>query len=84
MGITAGAAAAQQKLFEHLFGSAAARSLAEQGRRLLEEALGEVMAADGARFTALVEGSAKESGAARLLRRRAAAVAVAAEALYAG
>lgn len=84
VGITAGAAAAQQKLFEHLFGSAAARSLAEQGRRLLEESLGEVLAADGARFTALVERSATDSGAARLVRRRAGAVGAAAEVLYAG
>ena len=50
VGVAAGAAAAQQKLLEHLFGSAAARSLIETARTRIEEAVGEVLKADGARF----------------------------------
>jgi len=50
VGVAAGAAAAQQKLLEHLFGSAAARSLIETARTQIEEAAGEVLRADGARF----------------------------------
>lgn len=50
VGVAAGAAAAQQKLLEHLFGSAAARSLIETARTRIEEAVGEVLRADGARF----------------------------------
>ena len=41
---------AQQKLLEHLFGSAAARSLIETARTRIEGAVGEVLRADGARF----------------------------------
>ena len=50
MGIAAGAAAAQQKLLEHLFGSAAAKQLAEQARSELLAALYGVLEADSARF----------------------------------
>lgn len=51
LGITAGAAALQQRLLEHLFGTAAARALVVEARKRLEAVLGEVLAADLARFT---------------------------------
>lgn len=54
VGVAAGAAAAQQKLLEHIFGSAAARSLIETSRERLEEIGGNVLLADGTRFTELI------------------------------
>ena len=50
VGVTAGAAAAQQSLLEHLFGGAAARRLAETAQRDLIERLGTIVAAEGDRF----------------------------------
>jgi energy-coupling factor transporter ATP-binding protein EcfA2 len=55
VGVAAGAAAAQQKLLEHLFGSAAARSLIETAGKRIEEAAGDVLREDGARFDRLVD-----------------------------
>ena len=55
VGVAAGAAAAQQKLLEHLFGSAAARSLIETARGRLEEIAGNVLLTDGARFSQLID-----------------------------
>jgi len=49
-GIAAGAAAAQQGLLEHVFGSAAAKTLADKARSSLETELERVLAADAARF----------------------------------
>jgi len=55
VGVAAGAAAAQQKLLEHLFGSAAARSLIETAGQRIEEASSEVLREDGARFDRLID-----------------------------
>ena len=49
-GVAAGAAAAQQTVLEKLFGSAAARRLAEQAQTLLAERLGEAVAAAAAPY----------------------------------
>lgn len=54
VGITAGAAAIQQRFLEHLFGSAAARRIVAEGRRQLQESIGTVLAADLQRFTAVL------------------------------
>lgn len=56
VGIAAGAAAAQQKLLEHLFGSAAAKSLAEEARERLLIAMTGVLKADSDRFVELLVG----------------------------
>lgn len=50
VGITAGAAAAQQRVLEHVFGSAAARTLVARGRSSLHKALSDVLAADSRRY----------------------------------
>ena len=50
VGVTAGAAAAQQSLLEHLFGGAAARRLADTAQKDLIERLGTIVAAEGDRF----------------------------------
>lgn len=50
VGVTAGAAAAQQSLLEHLFGGAAARRLAETAQQDLVVRLGTIVAAEGDRF----------------------------------
>ncbi len=50
VGVTAGAAAAQQSLLEHLFGGAAARRLAESAQRDLIDRLGTIVASEGDRF----------------------------------
>ncbi len=70
LGITAGAAAVQQKLLEHLFGSAAARSLIERARGRLEEALDEVLMADAARFLAAARSLLPPQGLASEIREQ--------------
>lgn len=55
IGVAAGAAAAQQKLLEHLFGTAAARSLVETGRHRLLEHVRAVFDADADRFIRAAE-----------------------------
>ncbi|MBT8218101.1 MAG: 50S ribosome-binding GTPase [Acidimicrobiia bacterium] len=50
LGVTASAAAAQQKVLEHIFGSAAARTLIIKARERLDQALNSVLHMDGARF----------------------------------
>ncbi len=62
-GIAAGAAAAQQGLLEHMFGSAAAKSLAEKARLSLEQEIERVLAADAARFFQKLEGLASGDSA---------------------
>lgn len=57
VGITAGAAALQQRLLEHVFGSAAARRLVAEARIRLERAAGELLVADRQRFDDLVTGT---------------------------
>lgn len=54
VGVAAGAAAAQQKLLEHLFGAAAARSLVENARKRLEELTSDVLELDADRFRAVL------------------------------
>ncbi len=56
LGIAAGAAAAQQKLLEHIFGTAAARSLIQSARSRLLDRLRDVFEQDAARFLSLVDG----------------------------
>ncbi|MDH5373511.1 MAG: 50S ribosome-binding GTPase [Acidimicrobiia bacterium] len=55
MGVAAGAAAAQQKILEHLFGSAAARSLIETARSRLEMIACGVLQEDGSRFGGIID-----------------------------
>jgi hypothetical protein len=50
LGVTASAAAAQQKVLEHVFGSAAARTLIAKAKERLYQALHGVLHTDGARF----------------------------------
>ncbi|HEY5651563.1 MAG TPA: hypothetical protein VIW46_08960, partial [Acidimicrobiia bacterium] len=50
VGVTAGAAAAQQSLLEHIFGTAAARRLAETAQEELIDRLGTIVASEGDRF----------------------------------
>jgi GTPase SAR1 family protein len=73
VGITAGAAALQQRILEHLFGTAAARGLIEQASERLREAVGEVLAADRRRFddrvTTLVTDDAVLADLAAAVRR---------------
>jgi hypothetical protein len=54
LGIAAGAAAAQQKILEHVFGKVAARALVEEARRRLARAVGKVIESDGLRFATVV------------------------------
>ncbi len=55
VGVAAGAAAAQQGLLEHIFGSAAANSLAAKARAQLDEALNRVLEEDASRFLRRIE-----------------------------
>ena len=71
-GIAAGAAAAQQGLLEHVFGSAAAKTLADKARSSLETELEKVMATDAARFFEKLKPLPTGDGAE--LRRLAASV----------
>ena len=67
LGVTASAAAAQQKVLEHVFGSAAARTLIAKAKDRLHEALHGVLHADGARFYELTgERSAGRESAVEL------------------
>lgn len=68
VGITAGAAALQQRLLEHVFGSAAARALVEEGRERLEARMTEVLAVDRRRFEDRLVAVTPPAGAADALR----------------
>ena len=76
VGITAGAAALQQRLLEHVVGGAAARTLVTRGRRRLEEILTGVLAEDRRRFderlAPLVPAAGTEAHLAELTRQVAA------------
>jgi len=74
LGVTASAAAAQQKVLEHVFGGAAARTLIAQAKEHLYEALHGVLHADGARFYDLTGDASVGPEAAAKLRRLAAEV----------
>jgi energy-coupling factor transporter ATP-binding protein EcfA2 len=67
-GVAAGAAAAQQKILEHVFGSAAARSLIEEARRRLVDSLEGVLTEDEARFDEVTSTFAAAKGAADAMR----------------
>jgi hypothetical protein len=54
-GVAAGAAAAQQKILEHVFGSAAARSLIDDARRTLITSLERVLSEDERRFADITD-----------------------------
>jgi len=56
VGVAAGAAAVQQRLLEHLFGTAAARSLAVTARTNLLEAMRHVLRTDAGRFHRILDG----------------------------
>lgn len=70
VGITAGAAAVQQKLLEYVLGTAAARTLVSDARAALMDAVRATLASDAARFDV----SGLRSGDSEALRRAAAAV----------
>lgn len=55
VGVTAGAAAAQQSLLEHMFGGAAARRLAETAQEGLVARITSIVAAEGDRFLTAVD-----------------------------
>lgn len=78
VGITAGAAAVQQRLLEHVFGTAAARALVEEGRRKLLQAMEEVLADDRRRFEDRLVPVAPPEGVAGHLREQLERVATAA------
>ncbi|MBT8166245.1 MAG: GTPase domain-containing protein [Acidimicrobiia bacterium] len=74
LGVTASAAAAQQKVLEHVFGSAAARTLIAKAKERLHEVLQGVLHADGARFYDLTGERSATADSAIRLRELAAAV----------
>lgn len=82
LGITAGAAAAQQKLLEQAFGASALRSLVETARKSLLSNVRAVFDADVERFTLRVESAL--SGPDLGLRHATATVREAAEIFYGG
>ena len=67
-GVAAGAAAAQQKILEHVFGSAAARSLIEEARLRLVASLEDVLNEDEQRFAGVTSAFASEPGAGDAMR----------------
>ena len=62
------AAAAQQKVLEHVFGSAAARTLIAKAKERLHESLHGVLHTDGARFYDLTDQHSPDPAAAAGLR----------------
>ncbi len=82
VGVAAGAAAAQQKILEHVFGSAAARSLIERARRQLAGRMAVVVRRDGARFEQLLTSVRPVEGSCERLEAGAELVADRAEEFY--
>jgi GTPase SAR1 family protein len=74
LGVTASAAAAQQKVLEYVFGSAAARTLIAKAKERLHEVLHGVLHADGARFYQLTGERSAAAASATRLRELAGAV----------
>jgi GTPase SAR1 family protein len=74
VGVTAGAAAAQQSLLEHLFGGAAARRLAETAQRDLIERLSTIVAVEGDRFRDVLDAVADPSTVAETIDQTRATV----------
>ncbi len=68
VGVTAGAAAAQQSLLEHVLGGAAARSLVQQARQTLETSLEAVLRADSDRYQAAAESLVDDAKVVQQLR----------------
>ena len=81
-GVAAGAAAAQQKILEHVFGGAAARSLIEEARGRLVVALGLVLAEDERRFATIADAFTSAEGTADSMRQEAQEVRARAEVFY--
>ncbi len=80
VGVAAGAAAAQQGLLEHLFGSAAATALAQRARSDLDDALEALLAGDAERFSERLD--SVDVADAEALRRVAAQLQLAARAWH--
>jgi energy-coupling factor transporter ATP-binding protein EcfA2 len=81
MGVAAGAAAAQQTVLEHIFGSAAAGRLAKTARRDLSERLAGALRKEAARFHVVVQAALDPLDLADTLDERAEAMMVAAREL---
>jgi len=81
VGVAAGAAAAQQTVLEHLFGSAAATSLAKQARGDLATRLGGVLVSEASRFHQAIEAATDSIDTGEALVRSAQALSDAAEEL---
>lgn len=84
IGVAAGAAAVQQKLLEHFFGTAAARSLIAEARQKLLGDLAAVLDRDRARFDEQLAGLRPPAGAVGTIEEDLAAVKDRAEAFYRG
>ena len=69
VGIAGGSAVIGQKLLEAVFGDQAVRSLAERARKALEVRVGDLFAAEQARFTDLLDGLGLDPETPELLRR---------------
>jgi hypothetical protein len=69
VGIAGGSAVVGQKLLEAVFGDQAVRSLAERARKALEIRIRELMDAEEARFTSLVDGLGLDPEVPEQLRR---------------
>lgn len=78
VGITAGAAAVQQRVLEHVFGSAAARRLVLEARERLATAVSQVLVEDRRRFDDLVTAVAPPATVLERLRAAHAGLAEAA------
>ena len=63
LGVAAGAAAIQQKVLEHLFGTAAAGAIVAEAKASLLEAVEGVLSQDGARFSDLLDAHRRTDGA---------------------
>ena len=74
VGITAGAATVQQRILEHVFGTAAARSLVSGARESLATGVAAVLDQDRDRFLALLRDHTAEPGHDARLREAVAAV----------
>jgi hypothetical protein len=69
VGIAGGSAVIGQKLLEAVFGDQAVRSLAERARKALEVRVGDLFAAEQARFTDLLDGLGLDPETPEVLRR---------------
>lgn len=84
VGITAGAAAVQQRLLEHVFGTAAARQLVAEARQSLAVGIDEVLARDRQRYDDVLDEHLPPPTRAGALRAAADVVREAADDVLAG